>query len=558
MNEDCGRASVPSPSLFPPSVYFPLFLLRNDRKEQVSKKSRFLWGFLISLFIQGLLLVSAASGLAQSEIETGSVTIRVDGSRIIHQMAGGIGASWHAIESPIPVVGNRSHGGSGWGGYPVAGEVAAWRQIYRHADWLGLDFCRVELEQRIYEPDRNQFTWDSSEMQILYRILDWCERRKVDVFLQQMWGNVEWNTFPEFQGDPVKRVHSGPRSMDDFAQGLAALANHLVNTKRYRCIKWICINNEPGYEWSWWQRPPNEPMPLRDGLAAVRRALDAKGIRIPLSGPDWTDLPELEPGKVDFDEFIGAYDLHSYFARFDWMGGSGYALRDAEQRIRHWGEWSGIRGKPLFLSEVGSMVFGWGGSDPGPRTFSAAIKDVELVVRGINLGVDGFNRWSFINRGDLDGQWQMIETWNPQTHSLRKEISPAPNSYFVYGLLSRFIAQHSQVLSTAVGGGQIEGLPRVFAAALRSQRGNLTLAVVNDAEQSWNINLEALGLGVARLFKYQVTSKHSDRPELRIEPLSTLKTARGSLTVPETMPPLSLTIFSSYKLHHRSAGIIAD
>ena len=99
-------------------------------------------------------------------------------------LRGGMGASWHAMETPIPVVGDRSHGGSGWGGYPPAGDDAAWRQIYRHADWLGLDFCRVEVEQRIYEPERNQFTWDSPEMKILYRILDWCERRHVDVFFQ--------------------------------------------------------------------------------------------------------------------------------------------------------------------------------------------------------------------------------------------------------------------------------------------------------------------------------------------------------------------------------------
>ena len=66
----------------------------------------------------------------------------------------------------LPVVSGRSHGGSGWGGYPRAEDDAAWRQIYRHADWLGLDFCRVEVEQRSYEPERNQFTWDSPDMKI--------------------------------------------------------------------------------------------------------------------------------------------------------------------------------------------------------------------------------------------------------------------------------------------------------------------------------------------------------------------------------------------------------
>jgi hypothetical protein len=111
------------------------------------------------------LLAFVGTAAAQPEL-----TLTADFNQTLHVLRGGIGASWHAMETPIPVVGDRSHGGSGWGGYPPAGDAAAWRQIYRHADWLGLDFCRVEVEQRIYEPERNQFTWDSPEMKILYRI----------------------------------------------------------------------------------------------------------------------------------------------------------------------------------------------------------------------------------------------------------------------------------------------------------------------------------------------------------------------------------------------------
>ena len=171
----------------------------------------------VSLVAWAVFAMLATRGLA-SDLSSDRVSIQVDGARVRHQMAGGIGASWHAIEGPIPVVENRSHGGSGWGGYPPANDDAGWRQIYHHADWLGLDFCRVEFEQRIYEPERNRFTWDSSEMRILYRILDWCERRQADVFLQQMWGNVDWNAFPEFQtafdGGLRKRLGGAGQSPD--------------------------------------------------------------------------------------------------------------------------------------------------------------------------------------------------------------------------------------------------------------------------------------------------------------------------------------------------------
>jgi hypothetical protein len=297
---------------------------------------------------------------------------------------------------------------------------------------------------------------------------------------------------------------------------------------------------------------------LRDGLAAVRRALDLRGISIPLSGPDWTDLPDLEPGKIDFNPWIGAYDLHSYYARFDWMAGSGYSLKDAEERLSRWRQWSAERGKPLFLSELGSMVFGWGNTNPGPRSFLAAIKDAELVVRALNLGVDGFNRWSFINRGDLDGQWQLIETWDRAGAHLRQEIIPAPNGYFVYGLLSRLTAKHSQVLGSEVAGGEIGGHPRVFAAALRSPRGHLTLAIVNDAPQPWPARLEAAGIKASRLFKYQVSEKDRDQPGLLVGPVSSVAAKHGRLAHSDTLPPMSLTLFSSYNLDAKARGIIAE
>lgn len=485
------------------------------------------------------------------------VTVEVGAAAVVRTMAGGIGGSWHAIEEPIPVVGGRSHGGSGWGANPPAADAKAWAQVFRHADWLGLDFCRVEVEQRIYQPERDRFTWDSPEMGILYRILDGCERRGVDVFFQQMWMNVDWNAFPEFRGDAVKRVHSGPLSMADFADGLAALVEHLVKTRRYTCLKWISITNEPGHDWSWWQEPPNRPMPLAPGLQAVREALDRKGIAVPLAGPDWTDLPPLDPKRVDFDDAIGAYDLHSYTARFDWEKGGGYPLSDAERRLAGWAAWARERNKPLFLTELGSMTYGWGGAHPGPASWDAAIKDAELVLRGIAAGVDGFNRWSVLNRGDLDGQWQMVDTWDPAGKKLLATFTPHPNAYFVYGLLSRFTAKRSAVLKCGVSGGRLGAHPRVFASALRSPKGQVSCFVLNDAPAAWTATLSVQGLGGRTLHKYQVTEAVKDRPDLRIEPSpAPAPTADGRLV--DELPPRSLTVYTSYRLSHDDAGIAVE
>lgn len=52
---------------------------------------------------------------------------------------------------------------------------------------------------------------------------------------------------------------------------------------------------------------------------------------------------------------------------------------------------------------------------PGPGRYDWAFKDAELVVRRLDAGVDGVNRWSFIQRGDFDGPGQFIETWETKS-----------------------------------------------------------------------------------------------------------------------------------------------
>jgi hypothetical protein len=493
------------------------------------------------------------------------VRITVDLARVVNTMRGGIGASWHAIEEPIPVsekphpvFPNKSHGGSGWGAYPPAEDEAAWAQIDRHARWLGLDWNRVEFEQRIYEPERGQFSWDNPEMRILYRILDWCERNKADVFLQQMWGNVRWNTFPQWRDDPVARVHSGPQSMDDFGEGLATLVEHLVKKKGYTCIRWLCINNEPNGNWSWWQEPPNRLLPLKPGLAAVRKALDQRGLMLPLSGPDLTGgVPELDPQRFDFHDLVGAYDFHSYDENFDPLS-NGQMLR-YDRNTAAWAAWAHQHGKPLFMSEIGTMANGWGGAHAGPSSYESVLKDCELIVRRLNAGADGFNRWSFLNRGDLDGQWQFIETWDRQAGKLLQEYTPHPNTYFGVGLFSRFTAKHSAVLACQVGGGGLEKWQRVFAAALRSPQGQLTLAVVNDAPQEFGLAVELGGLAAdVRLYRYGLTEQDRDRADVKIAPQTEFPLSAAQAVLRDRLAPRSLTIYSTAKLGPEDSGLMAE
>ncbi|MEI6646605.1 MAG: hypothetical protein WCP12_11265 [bacterium] len=506
-------------------------------------------------FIADGQMISAATLEAQAtSITSCDVHIAVDTSTVTNSMRGGIGASWHAIEEPIPI----GHGGSGWGGYPPAEDDAAWAQIDRHARWLGLDWNRVEFEQRMYEPERGQFIWDNAEMRILYRILDWCEKNKSDVFLQQMWGNVKWNTFPEWRDDPVKLVHSGPLSVDDFAEGLAKMVEHLVKTKHYTCIKWICINNEPGFNWSWWQMPPNKTMPLRPAFEAVRKALDVRGIKIPISGPDMAGgIPSCDPKRFDFLGLLGAYDFHTYDENFDWK--SNGQMLWADKNAADWSAFAHKEGKPFFLSEFGTMANGWGGDKEGPASFDSVLKDAELLVRRINAGVDGLNRWSFLNRGDLDGQWQFIETWDRKEKKMLKAFTSRANTYFGLGLLTRFIAKNSDVLVCRVDGGKLDKWQRVFAVAVRSPKGMLTVAVVNDSPHAFDLSLDFSGLArKTELYRYSFDKSQKDQVDLKVDPQAEFRLTSKVGLLKDKIAPMSITVYSAQKLVHTDDGIISE
>ena len=488
------------------------------------------------------------------------VTIQVQADGTVRRMAGGMGASFHAIEEPKP--GERPGGGawagSAWGANPPAENEAAWKSIFRHANWLGMDWCRVELEQRMYEPKQRQFDWDNPEMRILYRILDWAEGNGADVFLQQMWSNVEWNAHPELRGEASGRLVSAPASLEEFAFGLGELMDHLTRAKGYRSIRWLSINNEPGYDWSWWQGPDRQAVPITPAFAAVQKELQRRGIRVPVSGPDWTDLPELKPDKVDFDPYIGAYDLHSYYAYFDGVR-CGYPLSVAEKRLERWARWAHEHAKPLFLSELGTMAFGYKGKEPGPGIYEAGLKDAALVVRGIRAGADAFNRWSFINRGDLDGQWQLLDTWDLDENRLKDRFTPHPNTYYLYGILSRFTARHSDVLPLALDGKLEPGARQPVAAALRSPKGQISLLVVNETYWDVEAKISLTGLKAKTvLHRYAVTGADRDRADVVVKPSAAFTLSAGAAGFTDRIPRLSVAVYSTYKLNHDQPGVMSE
>lgn len=200
------------------------------------------------------------------------------------------------------------------------------------------------------------------------------------------------------------------------------------------------------------------------------------------------------------------------------------------------------------------MRLGWRYSHPGPKSYAAALSNTETVLRGINIGIDAFNRWSFTNRGDLDGQWHLVRTWDMDEKKYRKRVTPEPVPYYSYGIVTRFCAKHSGILKT-----EVHDDPEVVAAALRSPKGNLTLYVLNKGYNEKKLMVKIKNLRTScTLHRYQVTKPKLEESGFELRPEVKFDVSNTRLSLQNLLPPLSITTFSTYKLHHSDPGIIVD
>lgn len=494
-------------------------------------------------YIYVLMFISAVLLFSCTEFPEPDAEIHVDVSQIHHTISGGMGASWHAISKDFPLNNEKykypsredSSRGSAWGGNPPVTDTSAWNQIQQFASWLGMNFLRVELSQRMYEPEQGIFDWENEEMQALYLILDWCQQNDADVFLQQMWGYVEWNSFPG-----VHPLISAPRDLNEFANGIATMLEYLIQDKGYTCIKYFCMTNEPpGGTWGYWWEYGDEKGTINDAWEKLKEVFEERGINVLISGPDWTDMPPFNEEKLTFSPYLGSIDIHSYRGVND----------RGEINLKNWADWSHTNEKPFFLTEYGNMRLGWGGNNPAQKSFEAALSNANDVIRAFRSGVDGVNRWSFINRSDLDGQWQLIKTFDPEKQEYLKIIEIENEAFYGFGIISRFLSKYSSVVECSVSCPDSV----LMSLALLSPGGELSIFILNPSDNDLCIGLEMTAFSPKQMNVYQVTKETVLQPGFELNAIRKFKSAKKTQL---TLPAKSITTVSSYLLKNSDKGII--
>jgi hypothetical protein len=179
--------------------------------------------------------------------------------------------------------------------------------------------------------------------------------------------------------------------------------------------------------------------------------------------------------------------------------------------------------------------------------------NAEKVLVGLNEGVDGFNRWSFVNRGDLDGQWQLVRNWHPNLWDYSKNVTPEPVPYFSYGILTRFAAKHSTVL------GAVCDNPEILVVALRSPLGQTTVYLLNKSGEERHASLTLVGVTKPLSFRqYQVTEAAVSKPSFTLTPLDTVSANPVGNHFTAVLPGKSITAYTTFQLADDADGITQE
>lgn len=474
----------------------------------------------IHYFLLILFLIAACS-------KKEKMTISVS-DQVVNTMQGGIGVNFTNFHDSLPVMQlklqYRSFGGSTWGANPELSDTAAWNKVFVYADWMGLDMCRLLISRKNFEPEKGKVDYNTTEMQYLFKYLDYCELNHIDVFLQNMWNNVAWLAVPTAGNDPVRILRSAPNDLEVYTDGLINLLKYLIVEKKYTCIKYLSLSNEPFENWSWYIESfgPDKFASPEPAYQLMHEKIARENLPVKLSGPDVSMYlsSELHPDKQTVFNHFDAYDIHSYLTRFDWWKDSmmtfedGFRgeinkISDTEKQYAGWIANANKTNKPFIFSEMGTFMNGFGEDTVGVSSYISLLKDVESVIRYSNIGADGFMRWSFLNRGNLDGQWANVRTYDMKHNRLLPSDSIQPQSipFYMWGLLSRFTPKYAQILASGVDGYQAGETQHVFVCTYKDPNtDDLSIYMVNDGEVPVTASLE-INTNQLALKKYTIEEK---------------------------------------------------
>ena len=343
--------------------------------------------------------------------------------------------------------------------------------VVRRIELMGLHRLRIMVLPSWIEPvndnsDPNvacmeRFTFDSAEMQSLYRELDTAERLGLRVNLT-MWG-AQLGHF--IAGSNAGDWCVSPFDFDEWAENFSVLVKHLIVDKGYSCIKEITPINEPDWAMKIGSNGVTAPT---EHYMAMCKVLNARFRRDGIRHLVKFSLSDNSDGGTGTHAYLKAcaeglqseadvLNSHVYLFGYETPNSKIYDWERENCRI------AATAGHRHFVGEFGSNQCVDATRQRDINLYERGILMARIALCCLNAGASGLSYWSLIDQYYYHkagyGEMQQLGMWK----SVRKvyeadslytnmrtnyEVRP---QYYAYGLLTNHMRPGAEVHAIDTG-----------------------------------------------------------------------------------------------------------
>jgi hypothetical protein len=410
---------------------------------------------------------------------------------------------------------------------------AGWKLITERLKTLHVPIVRMmfQLSWCQRDPDLKQWDWDNPQVKSALRYLDFCQANDIHVILTD-WG---WSA-----GAGPGRLYEKP---DDprFAAGIAGYLRELMDRRKYTCIKYLVVGNEPDNELAKWHSHAAYVAMYRN----VDRALRREGLRerVKLTGPDMAGQWEFMRKSIDaMKDVLDAYDFHRYAS---WEETANRGLPGTWESLwSHLDLWrgevlrrdpAGAR-KPLLVTEMGSAG---GSTDEQPKidTFDYGLHMADYGTTLLTTRIQGGIAWTAHDIYYFDGnQFMRWGMWRYRDQQWR--LRPWAQAY---GLLIRHAPRGSTLAPVSGTPPKAPLLSSCRLAALVRPGGGWSIFLVNRAahEIAAELALPEAPKAAFAIYRFDQQSLQRNPDRIDLPPVGSLPPAPRLEVV---LPPNSFLV----------------
>lgn len=349
-----------------------------------------------------------------------------------------------------------------------------WQIVVDRVKKLEIHKFRVMVLPQWYEPvndnddpfvaDIDRFTFNSPEMESLYKVLDLAQVNDMDVCIV-VWGCPTGVSLLDpaysdvkrcFMADSSKSVWiTEPVDYDEWAENYVALIRHLTATKGYSCVNEITPMNEPD----------GGPLLTSEEYIEMAKVLDArfkkeglrKMVRFNLSDNTDTRTFYLKDCADNLQEVADLFNSHTYIFGYDTPN---HVIFDWEKNNV---VIAASAGKKHLVGEFGSNQCVGSTRQRDIDRYERGVLMTRLMLNFFNAGASGVSYWSLIDQyygRDADyEQMQQLGLWKyireayrtDSTYERIKTDYEVRPQYHSYGLFTRFIKPGAEIYPLDLG-----------------------------------------------------------------------------------------------------------